>query len=102
MYIQISNFSDAVTNESLRDMFSPYGEVESAEVSMDAFTGNSRGFGFVEMPDDEQAQKAIEALNEKELNGKELKVEATQPKPIHKGSYKVGNGAVNAYRFKKN
>lgn len=102
MHIQISNFSNTLTNESLKELFAPYGEVESAEVSMDAFTGSSRGFGFVEMPDDDAAQKAIAALHEKEIDGKKLKVEITQPKPVHKGSYKVGNGAVNVYRFKKN
>ncbi|MGZ5255602.1 MAG: RNA recognition motif domain-containing protein [Flavitalea sp.] len=102
MHIQISNFSNTLTNESLRDLFSAYGDVQSAEISMDAFTGTSRGFGFVEMSDDEQAQKAISALNEKEIDPKKLKVEETQPKQVHKGSYKVGNGAVNVYRFKKN
>ena len=102
MHIQISNFSNAFTNETLNNLFSPFGEVESAEVSMDAFTGNSRGFGFVEMSDEEAGQKAIAALNDKEIDGKKLKVEVTQPRQVHKGSYKVGNGAVNVYRFKKN
>jgi RNA recognition motif-containing protein len=54
------------------------------------------------MPNDDEAQKAIKALNETEVNGQKITVQQAEPKDVRKGSYKVGNGAVNMYRFRKN
>jgi RNA recognition motif-containing protein len=102
MNIHIANISNNVKNEELRKIFSAYGEVSSAEVAMDVFTGKPRGFGHVEMENDEEAQKAIEGLNNSQLDGLTITVETTKPKEVRKGSYKVGNGAVNVYRFRKN
>lgn len=102
MNIYVANFDTAWKDEDLRQLFTPYGEVASASVEMDVFTDKSRGFGYVEMPDEASAQTAIEALHQKEMNGKPLEVKLAEPKVVNKGSYKVGNGGVNPYRFKKN
>ena len=72
--IFISNLSFKLNNEDLLEAFEAYGEVSSAKVVMDKYTGRSRGFGFVEMPDDEEAEKAITELNGKSLDGKAISV----------------------------
>ena len=89
-------------NEDLQNLFAPHGEVASAEIAIDGFTEQSRGFGYVEMPVDAEARAAIAALNRKEVDGLQLKVQEAEPKELKRGSYKVGNGGVNPYRFKKN
>ena len=88
-------------DSKLTELFAPFGEVKHAEVVKDMFTGQSRGFGYVEM-EDEAAEKAISQLNQTTFNDKVITVKEAAPKIEHKGSYKVGNGAVNAYKFKKN
>ena len=70
MNIYISNLSYDVNDSDLRELFEEYGEVSSAKVIMDRETGRSRGFGFVEMSDDTQGQKAIDELNQAEYDGK--------------------------------
>lgn len=102
MNIYISNLSDTIKNEDLKNIFASYGEVKSAEIMMDLFTGASRGFGYVEMDDETAAQKAIEELNNSEREGYVISVQQAERKPVREGSYKVGNGAVNVYRFRKN
>ena len=90
----------SVTDGTLEELFKEHGTVESARVISDKFTGKSRGFGFVEMSNDEQAQKAIEALNETQLEGRTLTV--NEAKPQDKGPVVVsettegeaGGGAV--------
>ncbi len=74
MNIYVSNISWGTQSESLQDLFAQFGEVTSANIIMDRETGRSRGFGFVEMPDDSEGEAAIEALNEKEFEGKVLRV----------------------------
>jgi RNA recognition motif-containing protein len=101
MNIQINNLDAVINNNDLQSMFSAHGEVSSAEVAFDSFTGNHRGFGFVEMPDEDAGRKAIAALNNTELHNRVISVVEAKPKLNHKGSYKVGNGAVEAYRFRK-
>jgi RNA recognition motif-containing protein len=101
MNIYIENLDSAIDNERLREIFSTYGEVKSAEVVKDVFTDVSRGFGYVEM-EDEAANNAINGLNQTLLNELKLTVKKAAPKTEHKGSYKVGSGAVNLYRFRKN
>lgn len=101
MNIYISNFDVRLKNDDLKSLFTPYGEVQSAEIAIDGFTELSRGFGHVEMPDEEQAQTAIAALNQKSIDGRVVTVRQAEPKEDHRGSYKVGSGAVKAYRFKK-
>lgn len=102
MNIYISNLRSAIGNDELAQLFSPFGQVKSAEIVTDVFTGQSRGFGYVEMEDDEAAKKAIEGLNQTELNELVISVEEAEPKREQKGSYKVGNSSVSGYKFRKN
>ena len=81
MDIYVGNLAYATTDEGLRAAFAAFGEVTSARVVTDRMTGRSKGFGFVEMPNGEQAQAAVEALNGKELDGRPLRVNESQPKP---------------------
>ncbi|HUC79755.1 MAG TPA: hypothetical protein VMR70_02520 [Flavisolibacter sp.] len=101
MTIYVAQFDLDWKDEDLKNLFAPHGDVETAKVEMDAFTDRSRGFGYVEMPDDSQARTAIGALNNADLNGKKITVQEAEPKELKRGSYKVGNGGVNPYRFKK-
>lgn len=80
MNIYVSNLSFAVQDEDLREFFAEYGEVSSAKVIMDKFTNRSKGFGFVEMPDDAAAQKAIQELDGGVVDGRAIKVMVAKPK----------------------
>jgi RNA recognition motif-containing protein len=71
----------SVTGDRLQEIFSSHGTVESANVISDKFTGQSRGFGFVEMSSNSEAQKAIEALNGTQLDGRTLTVNEAKPMP---------------------
>lgn len=102
MNIHVSNLDTNLKDADLRSLFTPFGEVESAEIAIDSFTDKPRGFGYVEMPDEAQAKAAIAALDQKEISGRALEVKEAEPKHIRRGSYKVGDGAVNVYRFRKN
>ena len=74
MNIFISNLSWAIKDGDLRELFAEYGEITSAKVIMDRETGKSRGFGFVEMPNEEEGKKAIEELDKAEYDGKVITV----------------------------
>lgn len=102
MNIAITNLDTQLTASDLRNLFAAYGEVDKAEVAMDAFTDKSRGFGYVEMPSEEEARAALSALHQTELSGRVISVVEAEPQQVHRGSYKVGNGAVKVYRFRKN
>ena len=80
MNIYVGNLPYSVRDEELRATFEAYGTVSVAEVIFDKRTRRSRGYGFVEMANDEEARRAIAALNGKELHGRELRVDASQPK----------------------
>jgi RNA recognition motif-containing protein len=80
MNIYVANLSFAVQDEDLREFFTPYGEVTSAKVIMDKVSGRSRGFGFVEMSDDEAARKAIAELDGATVEGRAIKVNEAKPK----------------------
>ena len=80
MNIYVSNLSFNVQDEDLRDFFTEYGEVSSAKVITDKFTGKSRGFGFVEMSDDEAAKKAIAELDQATVEGRAIRVMEAKPK----------------------
>ena len=77
--LYIGGLSYSTTEEGLKESFSKAGSVESASIIMDKLSGRSRGFGFVEMSTDEEAQKAIEMFNGKELDGRNLTVNEARP-----------------------
>lgn len=80
MNIYVGNLPWSTTEESLRELFESFGEVSSAKVITDRETGRSRGFGFVEMPDGGDAQSAIDALNDKDFEGRNLRVNEARPR----------------------
>ena len=80
MNIYISNLSFDTKDDSLQTLFEQYGEVSSAHIITDRETGRSRGFGFVEMPDDAAGKNAIEALNGIEFENKTITVDVARPK----------------------
>ena len=86
MNIYVSNLSFNVQDEDLREFFAEYGEVSSAKVIMDKFTNRSRGFGFVEMPDNAAAQKAIQELDGATVEGRAIKVSEAKPREERSGS----------------
>ena len=80
MNIYVGNLTYAVTDEDLQEVFSAYGQVASARVIMDRFSGRSRGFGFVEMPSDSEGQASIDGLNGKDMKGRNLTVNQARPR----------------------
>ena len=80
MNIYVGNLSYEVNEGDLAEAFEAYGQVESVKIIQDNYTGRSKGFGFIEMPNDSEAQSAIEALNDKELKGRAMKVNAARPR----------------------
>jgi|WetSurMetagenome_2_1015567.scaffolds.fasta_scaffold201608_2 RNA recognition motif-containing protein len=96
MNIYVSNLSYNTSSESLQELFTKYGEVTSANVITDRETGKSRGFGFVEMTNDEDAQKAIDELNETDFEGKTINVNVARPKK-ESGSYGNNRGGGSSY-----
>ena len=80
MNIYVGNLSDDVSEENLRQAFESFGQVTSARIIKDKYTGQSRGFGFVEMLEQAQAQAAIKSLNGKELLGKQMSVNEARPR----------------------
>lgn len=95
MKIYVGNLSYQVTEEELRGAFKAFGEVESATIIKDQFTGKSKGFGFVEMPAQAEAQAAITGLHEKDLGGRTLTVNEARPradKPSRGGRPGGGGG----------
>ena len=80
MNIYVGNLSYDVSGENLRQAFEPFGQVSSATVVKDKYSGQPRGFGFVEMPDRAEAQAAIQNLNGKELLGRQMNVNEARPR----------------------
>lgn len=80
MNIFVAKLSSVTTGDDLQELFSSFGEVSSAKVIIDRETGNSKGFGFVEMSDESAGQKAIDSLNNSELNGRNIVVKVAQPR----------------------
>ncbi|HEY4209724.1 MAG TPA: RNA-binding protein [Puia sp.] len=93
MNIYVSNLSFNVTDEDLQDYFAEYGEVTSAKVIMDKFTGRSRGFAFVEMSDDAAAQKAIQELDGASVDGRTIGVSVAKPREDRGGKPSGGGGS---------
>ena len=80
MNIYVGNLPYSVTAEDLREAFSKYGEVSAVNLITDKFSGQSKGFGFVEMPNNSEADAAIKALNETDLKGRNIKVNQAKPR----------------------
>ena len=80
MNIYVGNLAYSITDDDLREAFGEFGEVSRASVIMDRDTGRSKGFGFVEMPDNSQAEAAINGLNEKDLSGRPIRVNEAKPR----------------------
>ena len=85
MNIYVGNLSYEVTEEDLQQAFEAFGQVESVNIIKDKFSGRSKGFGFVEMPDKANAQSAINELNGKELKGRTLNVNEARPRTESRG-----------------
>ena len=85
MKIYVGNLSYEVTEEELRLAFEPFGQVESATILKDKYSGQSKGFGFMEMPSKAEAQAAIDGLNGTELKGRAIKVNEARPRPESRG-----------------
>ena len=114
MNIYVGNLSWNLKDQDLLNLFASHGEVASAKIVTDKFTGRSKGFGFVEMPNDDQAQAAIAALNGTEVDGRNVVVNESRPKPEGGGGggykkrsfggggggggYRGGNGGGGGYR----
>jgi RNA recognition motif-containing protein len=87
MNIYVSNLGFHVSEAEVKDLFAAYGTVASAKLICDKFTGDSRGFAFVEMPVDEEGQNAIQLLNSKEWEGRSLVVNVAKPREGNKSQF---------------
>ena len=93
MNIYVGNLSNEVTEEDLKQAFEGFGQVVSVNIIKDRYSGESRGFGFVEMPAKAEAQSAIEGLNGKDLKGQMLKVSEARPRSEgRRGGERRGGG----------
>ncbi len=92
MNIYVGNLSNEATDDDLRQAFEAFGQVESANVIRDKFGGESRGFGFVEMPSKNEAQTAIDEMNGKDLKGRAINVNEARPKAPRGGGGGRGGG----------
>lgn len=91
MNIYVSNIAYTTTDEALQEAFSAFGTVSSARIIKDRMTGRSRGFGFVEMPDDEEAKKAIEGVNGVEMLGRRINAREARPREEGNGPRPQGS-----------
>jgi RNA recognition motif-containing protein len=106
MNIYVGNLSWTMTDEDLNNMFTQFGEVTSAKILKDKMNGRSKGFGFVEMPNADEAQAAIGALHETEVQGRKIIVNESQPRPEGSGggggykkrSFGGGSGGGGGYK----
>jgi RNA recognition motif-containing protein len=94
MNIYVGNLSREATEKDLREAFEVFGQVTSAKIIMDKYSGQSRGFGFVEMPTKTEGESAITGLNDKELSGRKLNVNEARPRPQgHRSGGSRGGGS---------
>jgi len=96
--LYVGNLAYSVSNADLEEMFSQVGQVESAAVVMDKFSGQSKGFGFVEMATAEEASKAIEQFNDTAVKGRNIKVSEAKPRESSFGGNRGGGGGGGANR----
>ena len=97
MNIYISNLSHGINDANLHELFNEYGEISSAKVITDRESGRSRGFGFVEMKNDDEGQKAISELNEAEYDGRIISVAVAGPR-----TERSNNGSYNRNSYNSN
>jgi len=95
--LYVGNLTYGVTNTDLETMFAPHGTVQSAQVIMDRDTGRSKGFGFVEMGNNNEAQTAMNAMNGKEFDGRALTVNEAKPREDRGGSRSGSGGGGKRY-----
>jgi len=98
MNIFVAKLDYSIQEDSLRTVFENYGEVDSVKIIMDRATGRSKGFGFVEMPSDDEGNAAIEALNDTELEGRAIVVKKAKPREEN-NRYSRGGGNYNRDRY---
>jgi RNA recognition motif-containing protein len=96
MNIFVAKLSYQTGEDKLRSAFENYGEVSSAKIIFDKYEGRSKGYGFVEMPNDDEGKQAIEALNNSELDGRTIVVKKSEPKSSG-GNRSYGGGGRNRY-----
>ncbi len=97
MNIYVGNLSYEVTEEDLKEAFEAFGQVESVRIIKDKYSGQSKGFGFVEMPAKDEAQSAINELNDKEFKGRTLKVNEARPRTESRGGRGGYGGGRRSY-----
>jgi RNA recognition motif-containing protein len=98
--IYVGNFSFQMTEPELRGLFEPYGTVESASLATDRDSGRSRGFGFVSMTNDDEAEKAMAALDGKESGGRALTVNEARPQ-VKRGGFRDGGSGDRGPRQRR-
>lgn len=102
MNIFVAKLNSATDDASLRELFEEFGTVDSAKVIMDKFTGDSRGFGFVEMPDESEANTAIEELDDTKFEGNFIVVKKARPREDNRGGgNRRDGGGYNKRNFKR-
>jgi RNA recognition motif-containing protein len=97
MNIYVGNLSHQATEDDLRKAFEAFGQVESVNIIKDKFSGESRGFGFVQMPSKQEAQKAIEQMNGTDLMGRAVNVNEARPRADRSASGRGGRGGGRSY-----
>jgi RNA recognition motif-containing protein len=97
MNIYVGNLAFAITDDELRQAFEAYGKVDTATIIKDKYSGQSKGFGFVEMPSGDEARAAIEGLNGKEMKGRPLNVNEARPRADRRGGGGGGRGGGRRY-----
>jgi RNA recognition motif-containing protein len=97
MNIYVGNLAFAITDDELRQAFEAYGKVDTATIIKDKYSGQSKGFGFVEMPSGDEARAAIEGLNGQELKGRNLNVNEARPRADRRSGGGGGRGGGRRY-----
>ncbi|MFY9705647.1 MAG: RNA-binding protein [Desulfobacterales bacterium] len=97
MNIYVGNLAFGITEDELRQAFEAFGKVDTATIIKDKYSGQSKGFGFVEMPSGDEARAAIEGLNGKDLKGRNLNVNEARPRAEKRGGGGGGRGGGRRY-----
>jgi RNA recognition motif-containing protein len=97
MNIYVGNLAFAITEDELRQAFEAFGKVDTATIIKDKYSGQSKGFGFVEMPSGDEARAAIEGLNGKDMKGRNINVNEARPRAEKRGGGGGGRGGGRRY-----